>query len=130
MVVLLDGLPDQPSGGGDAAAALSTLGREGRRIGIHLLVASSAIRTLGELHLPGARVALRSAQPGESQALIGTAAADDAWLPRGRGFLRAPEGGVVEVHVPAAADGPLARVVDAVCGVAKLVGTPTDARGG
>jgi S-DNA-T family DNA segregation ATPase FtsK/SpoIIIE len=129
LVVLLDEVPEQLSGGGEDAAVLSTVGREGRRLGIHLVLSRSAVGDLAEMDLPGARVALGGARPGESQALVGTPAADDSGLPRGRGFLGDGPGAAREVHVPVAVGAPLTRVVDAIGSVAQLLGPRREAAG-
>jgi S-DNA-T family DNA segregation ATPase FtsK/SpoIIIE len=115
LVVLADGRSDLLA----PAATARALAEAGRRLGVHLVLASDRPDRLPEL--PGFRVALRCADERESEALIGCGDAARS-LPLGRGFLCAEPGQVVEFQGAFAGDQRLRRLVAAVAQAGRRVG--------
>jgi S-DNA-T family DNA segregation ATPase FtsK/SpoIIIE len=129
LLVLVDEVRELLASTPDAGPALVEAAHEGGRLGVHLLLATGHARevvaALGDL--PGPRVALRCADTGDSEVLVGTADAARTDLPPGRGFLCTGPGRVVEFQVAAASGAPLSHVVEATARLSARLGLESHA---
>jgi S-DNA-T family DNA segregation ATPase FtsK/SpoIIIE len=115
LVVLVDQAEELLAHAPHAAPSLVEAARAGRRLGVHLVLATCQPGQVAAV--PGPRVALRCDDEGTSEALVGSGEAGRGGLPAGRGLLCAAPGHLAEFQGAAAPDQRLRRLVDAVARV-------------